>query len=30
MPDAFDVLCSDKTQNCAENHASTEQFLRVI
>ena len=26
----FNVLCSDKILNCAENHASPEQFLRVI
>ena len=30
LPDLFHVHCSDKTQNCAENHASWEQFLRVI
>ena len=30
IPDLFDVLCSDKIQNCAENPASPEQFLRVI
>ena len=26
----FNVLCSDKIQNCAENPAPLEQFLRVI
>ena len=26
----FNVLCSDKIQNCAGNHASLEQFLKVI
>ena len=28
--DFFDVLCSGKMYNCAENHAYLEQFLRVI
>ena len=27
LPDSFDVLCSDKTENCAKNTASLEQFL---
>lgn len=27
LPESFDVLCSDKTENCAENPASPEQFL---
>ena len=30
LPDFFDILCSDKTQNYAENPASLEQFHRVI
>ena len=30
LPDVFDILCSDKTQNYAENPASLEQFHRVI
>ena len=30
LPDLSHVHCSDKTQNCAENHASWEQSLRVI
>ena len=30
LPDLFHVHCSNKTQNCAENHASWERFLRVI
>ena len=29
-PDLFNVLCSDKVKNCAENPASPEQLLRVI
>ena len=29
IPNLFDVLCSDKIQNCSENHASMEQFLGV-
>ena len=28
--DLFNILCSDKIQNCDENSASLEQFLRVI
>ena len=30
IPDLFNILYSDKIKNCAENHASPEQFLRVI
>ena len=28
-PGLFDGFCFDKRVNCAENHASPEQFLRV-
>ena len=30
FPDSFNVLYLDKTENCAVNPASREQFLRVI
>ena len=30
FPDLLDALCSDKVYNCAENHASPQQRLRVI
>ena len=29
IPNLFDVLCSDKIQNCSENHASMKQSLGV-
>ena len=28
-PDLFNVLCSDKIENCAENAAAPDQLLRV-
>jgi len=30
IPDLFGILCVDKIQDCAENHASLEQFLQGI